>query len=155
MARIQKITVRQVWTLEREISFPSRQGWIVSFKWCEPALPCRCIFGLGSTSGRCLFFFKKKIGEARMESGNLLFGGVCKRKHWYLLLRHFLVIVRMPQRYSACLKVVSSFKNDDWEREGNMKYRESDQITRFVGGRNYLVYWMVEGLMFMSLQTLV
>ena len=104
------------------------------------SLPCLAdvFFGFGTTSGRCPFF--KEIRGARVKAAT--FGGVCKRS--YFLLRRFLVIVRMPQRYSAFFKLVTSFKNDDREREGNVKYRESQQITRFVGGRNYLVYWMVE-----------
>ena len=98
-------------------------------------------------------FSKKKIGEERVKRGNLLFWWSVKAL--ILLLRRFLVIMHMPQRYSICAKLVSSFKNDDRERESNVKYRESEQIPQFVGGRNYLVYWMVEGLISMPSQTLV
>ena len=43
------------------------------------------------------------------------------------------MIVCMPQRYSACFKLVSRFKNDDREREGNVKLRESQQIYSICG----------------------
>ena len=110
-------------------------------------------FGEGTTPDVVLFSKKKKIGEERVKRGNLLLWWSVKTL--ILLLRRFLVIVHMPQRYSTCVKLASSFKNDDRERKSNVKYRESEQIPQFVGGRNYLVYWMVEGLIFMSLQTLV
>ena len=100
-------------------------------------LPCLAneFFGFGTTSQRFPFFKKHRRGKG---------AGLCKRS--YLLLRCFLVIVHMPQRYSSCLKLVSSFKNDDREMEGNVKYREFRKSTNYsiCGGRNYVVCWMAD-----------
>ena len=73
--------------------------------WCD-VMWCDVFFGFGTTSGRCPFF--SKFGEARVKSGISPFW----RNVLTLIIASetFFMVMLMPQRYSACFKLVSSFK---------------------------------------------
>ena len=115
----------------------------MSCKQYELTMSCRWIFRFWDHVPTFPFLIKTSARQG-WKVAPCYFAGLCKRS--YLLLRCFLVIVHMPQRYSSCLKLVSSFKNDDREMEGNVKYKEFRKSTNYsiCGGRNYVVCWMAD-----------